>query len=96
MNPLKKFGSDGKSYPAIIGSSIDSKSLSLTVKSFVVFVPFLTAFLKFSGYDFEEGIFNDLLSSLSEAILAMGVSISAFGVLWGVIRKIAVKFKFYW
>ena len=74
-------------------SSIDPQKLSLTIKSLVVFVPFLTAFLKFSGYDFEEGVFNDLLSSLSEAILAMGVSISAFGVLWGIIRKILVRLE---
>ena len=84
-----------KKYGAF-SSSVDPQKLSLTIKSLAVFVPFLVAFLNFSGYNFEEGVFNDLLSSLSDVILAVGVSISAFGVLWGIIRKIAVKFKFYW
>ena len=74
-------------------SSVDSQKLSLTVKSLAALIPFLVAFLNFYGYSFEEGVFNDLLSALSEAILAMGVSISAFGVLWGIIRKILVRLE---
>ena len=91
MNPLKKFGSDGQSYPAVLASSIDSKRLSATIKSLAILIPFALATAKFFGTDLGEGELNDLLELASNTILAVGTAVTTGTSLFYLCRRILVK-----
>ena len=74
-------------YPSLLQSSVDSRNLSLTVKGFLAgLIPLALFASHYLGFvEINEG---DLLAFVEAA----GAVVSSAMVLYGVARKIAVKF----
>jgi len=79
--------------PKVLTSSVDSSKLALTIKGILIgIIPLALFIASSSGVALVQGELNGLVEAISELIIAFGGVLSAGVTLYGLFRKIAVKF----
>lgn len=80
--------------PKFLTSSVDSEKLSLTIKGILTgFIPFIILLAQFGGASIAEIEINGIIDSIGAVMMAITGLASAIMTLYGLIRKIAAKFK---
>ena len=81
-------------YPKMLGSSVNSEKLALTVKGILVgLVPVIIILAKSFGVDLNGETVNIAINTLVNSITAIGLAVSAIMTFIGAVRKIIVAFK---
>jgi len=81
-------------YQKALGSSVDPEKLALTVKGILTgIIPVLIAVTGAFGVHLNLGDLSSLVDSIGDAIIALGVAISAVMTVWGLLLKIVISLK---
>ncbi len=80
--------------PKFLQSSVDSTKLALTVQGILLgIIPLLLFLATLFGVTLIQGELSNVAGAFSELIIAVGGAVSAFLTLYGLVRKIVVKFS---
>lgn len=78
----------------LLQSSVNPKDLSLTIKGVLtMLVPMIAIALNLAGKQVDDATITSIIDAITNVVATAATTISAFMVLYGLVRKLVLSFK---